>query len=199
MTIYLYKKTHNKTGLQYLGKTEKDPFKYLGSGLDWKAHLKEHGTDITTEVLRECQSNAELNIWGRYYSELWNVADSSDWANRISETGGLDSRTASANTLRRVAAGTHHLQSGSIQHAAKLRLVEEGTHPFVGDTNPVHYQIKNGTHHFLNKEWQRKKTETQLKNGTHSSLIKKTCENCGKTVDTANFNRWHGNKCRTGK
>ena len=30
MTIYLYKKIHNKTGLQYLGKTSKDPYAYSG-------------------------------------------------------------------------------------------------------------------------------------------------------------------------
>ena len=88
MTIYLYKKTHNKTGLQYLGKTTQNPFKYLGSGKDWVPHLKEHGYEITTEILKECQTKEELNIWGRYYSELWNVAASLEWANRIPETGG---------------------------------------------------------------------------------------------------------------
>jgi len=33
MTIYLYKKTHNVTGLQYLGKTTRNPFTYKGSGV----------------------------------------------------------------------------------------------------------------------------------------------------------------------
>ena len=88
MTIYLYIKTHNKTGLKYLGKTSKDPHTYLGSGVDWKLHLKEHGEDHTTEIIRECQTNQELNQWGRHYSNLWNVAASSEWANRIPETGG---------------------------------------------------------------------------------------------------------------
>jgi hypothetical protein len=33
MTIYLYKKTHNITGLKYLGKTaQSNPYKYPGSG-----------------------------------------------------------------------------------------------------------------------------------------------------------------------
>lgn len=88
MTIYLYKKTHNKTGLQYLGKTTKDPFRYKGSGKDWVPHINEHGYDVTTEILKECQSNEELRVWGRYYSELWNVVESEAWANRIPETGG---------------------------------------------------------------------------------------------------------------
>ena len=39
--IYLYIK-ESPLGLKYLGKTEKDPFKYIGSGLYWKKHLKKH-------------------------------------------------------------------------------------------------------------------------------------------------------------
>lgn len=89
MTIYLYVKTHNKTGLKYLGKTtNQDPHAYCGSGIDWKKHLREYGIDYTTEIIKECCSNQELNRWGRYYSKLWNVAESKEWANRIPETGG---------------------------------------------------------------------------------------------------------------
>jgi hypothetical protein len=41
MTIYLYVKTHNNTGMKYLGKTTKpDPHKYPGSGKRWTRHLK---------------------------------------------------------------------------------------------------------------------------------------------------------------
>lgn len=87
-TIYLYVKTHNKTGLKYLGKTTKDPYNYLGSGIDWKKHLKEFGNDHSTIILRECNSNQELSSWGRYYSKLFNVVNSQNWANRIPETGG---------------------------------------------------------------------------------------------------------------
>ena len=89
MLIYLYVKTHRKTGLKYLGKTTNiDPYTYQGSGADWKIHLKEHGYDCNTEIIKECYSNAELSKWGRYYSNLWNVAESLEWANRIPETGG---------------------------------------------------------------------------------------------------------------
>jgi hypothetical protein len=90
MTIYyLYAKTHNKTGLQYLGKTtSSNPHKYPGSGIDWKKHLKENGKDFTTTILKECSTNEELTHWGRYYSNLWDIAKSAEWANRIPETGG---------------------------------------------------------------------------------------------------------------
>jgi hypothetical protein len=101
MTIYLYVKTHNKTGLKYLGKTSKNPYTYHGSGVDWKAHLKEQGVEHTTEVIKECRSNQELSKWGRYYSELWKVAESKDWANRIPETGGGANHTDERKELFR--------------------------------------------------------------------------------------------------
>ena len=94
MTIYLMVKTHRKTGLKYLCKTIQNPFTYNGSGTDWKEHLKKHGKDISTEILKECEHKEELNYWGRYYSELWNIVSGQDdygnkiWANRIPETGG---------------------------------------------------------------------------------------------------------------
>jgi hypothetical protein len=44
--------------------------------------------------------------------------------------------------------------------------VENGTHHFIGDKNPVHALVKNGTHNFLGGEFQRKKVE----DGTHHLL-----------------------------
>lgn len=94
MTIYLYKKTHNKTGLMYLGKTIRmDPHVYQGSGDIWKPHIKKHGYDVTTEILRECETTEELKEWGLYYSNLWNVVNERDengnktWANLKPEEG----------------------------------------------------------------------------------------------------------------
>lgn len=88
MTIYLYVKTHNKTGLKYLGKTIKsDPHKYTGSGVRWLRHLRKHGFDYTTDIIRECQTENELIEWGLYYSTLWNIVESNDWANLKEEAG----------------------------------------------------------------------------------------------------------------
>lgn len=86
--FYLYVKTHSITGIKYLGYTSaKDPIKYPGSGVYWTAHLKKHGHSYTTEILKECQSTKEIQHWGQYYSNLWNVVANSDWANLIDETG----------------------------------------------------------------------------------------------------------------
>lgn len=86
--IYLYIKTHNQTGLRYLGQTKaKDPHKYPGSGKYWKQHLKKHGLDFSTEILRECSTQKEVKHWGEYYSKLWNVVNDPTWANLKPETG----------------------------------------------------------------------------------------------------------------
>ena len=87
MTIYLYKKTHAITGLQYLGKTSRNPFDYKGSGKYWLNHLKIHGVAHSTEILKECESNDEVKIWGLYYSDLWDIVNSSEWANLVREEG----------------------------------------------------------------------------------------------------------------
>lgn len=93
MTYYLYIKTHNQTGLKYLGKTQADPYTYKGSGIRWSNHLRTHGNDVTTEVLRECKTNDEIKYWGEYYSKLWNIVEARDengnkiWANLKPESG----------------------------------------------------------------------------------------------------------------
>lgn len=86
--MFLYVKTHKITGLKYLGKTEqKDPYAYKGSGLVWKRHLKKHGSFYDTEILLETDDKDELRAAGTYYSNLWNVVESSEWANLVAETG----------------------------------------------------------------------------------------------------------------
>ena len=84
-------KTHNKTGLKYLCKTStidpNKPFNYNGSGKYWKKHLKKHGYDITTEILKICSSRAELVREGIYYSKLYNIVQSKEFANIVEERG----------------------------------------------------------------------------------------------------------------
>ena len=87
MTIYLYLKTHNKTGLKYFGKTTKDPFKYKGSGKYWLRHIAKHGNDVTTEIVCSCSTEKEARIEGLKYSKQWNIVESSKFANLIEEIG----------------------------------------------------------------------------------------------------------------
>jgi len=88
MPIYLYLKTHIKTGLKYLGKTiSSDPNLYQGSGTVWKRHIKKHGYDVTTDVLLETNDPKKLKEVGIYYSNLWNIVESKEFANIVPEMG----------------------------------------------------------------------------------------------------------------
>jgi hypothetical protein len=85
--IYLYLKTHNVTGLKYLGKTVQDPNTYHGSGKRWRAHLRKHGIDLTTEILYQCEDPTEFRIKAKEYSQKWNIVESSEFANLSPEEG----------------------------------------------------------------------------------------------------------------
>lgn len=85
--IYLYLKTHNKTGLKYLGKTTKNPFTYKGSGKRWLRHLRVHGNDVRTEILFATEDPNDIIQKGLYYSDLWNIVNDKSFANIIPESG----------------------------------------------------------------------------------------------------------------
>ena len=90
MNIILYLK-ESPLGLKYLGKcVNRDVFTYLGSGKIWKLHLKKHGftcNDIKTTILLETSDCEELKKVGTYYSDLWDIVNSNDFANLRPETG----------------------------------------------------------------------------------------------------------------
>lgn len=93
--IYLYIKTHNKTGLKYFGKTVLDPYSYHGSGKYWKKHLKKYGHDITTEIYG-CYNDKDKCIEDAIkFSKDNNIVESKEWANLMIECldGGDTSKT----------------------------------------------------------------------------------------------------------
>ena len=87
MTIYLYVKTHNITGLKYLGKTIQDPYTYPGSGIHWKNHITHHGNDVTTDILYYTPSQEDFKQVALWFSKKWNIVKSDEWANLIEEDG----------------------------------------------------------------------------------------------------------------
>jgi hypothetical protein len=85
---YLYVKTHNYTGLKYLGATQKSNLhKYPGSGSDWTEHLKVHGSNFSTELIGAFDSVEDLAVAGQFWSKNWNVVESDEWANLKEESG----------------------------------------------------------------------------------------------------------------
>lgn len=134
---YLYIKTHNITGLKYLGQTSKqDPYLYCGSGKDWILHLNEHGYDVRTEILCECHSKKDLNQLGRYYSTFYKILTAVDdfgnriWANRIPETGGGGSPTEETRQKLRIS------QLGKPKPPRKKEHTEKQASTMRGKPNP---------------------------------------------------------------
>jgi hypothetical protein len=86
--IYLYVKTHQNTGLKYLGKTSsKDPYSYPGSGKRWRSHLDKHGYSFDTEILLESEDPVKIKEAGLHYSKIWNIVEDVQWANLKPESG----------------------------------------------------------------------------------------------------------------
>lgn len=86
-TIYLYIKTHNKTGLKYFGKTIQNPYKYKGSGTRWVNHIKKHGYDVSTEIIYQSENAEEIKQKGIEYSIKFNIKENKEFANLKIEEG----------------------------------------------------------------------------------------------------------------
>lgn len=97
---YLYVKQHNQTLLKYLGHTQvKNPYKYKGSGLYWKRHIKQYGNDVDTYIIGTYETKELLKEAGLYYSKVWNVIESDEWANLGLETGEDGGMTGKNHTI----------------------------------------------------------------------------------------------------
>lgn len=120
--IYLYIKTHNVTGLKYLGKTIQDPYTYKGSGKRWLNHLKKHGNDVTTEIVGQFTTIEELKQASIPLSETLNIVDSKQWANLRPESGdgGDTSRYIDYSKLNR-GKGQSYEQRYGVEKANELK------------------------------------------------------------------------------
>lgn len=155
MAIYLYVKTHNTTGLKYLGMTRKDPHKYSGSGKYWKQHLRKHGVNLTTDILLKTDNEIEFKETAIFFSNLWGIEESSEWANCKPEEGqGNSSETSRKLALRRIEEGTHNFQGikGSLQSKKNHRNHPEmRAHLYGGklQREVANKRVKEGTHNLL--------------------------------------------------
>lgn len=94
---YLYVKRH--TDLYYFGKTIKNPEKYNGSGTHWSRHIKKYGKDkIETLWYMHFDDIFELHNTALHLSKLFNIVESTEWANMIPENG-LDTGFPTKNTI----------------------------------------------------------------------------------------------------
>lgn len=135
-TYYLYVKTHNITGLKYLGQTRFNPYEYKGSGTYWKSHIKKHGNDLSTTILLETTDKSKLIEQGLYYSDLWQVDTSEEWANLIKEIGPGRSGPPSEEIRRKISESTKGKNKGKIPwNKGKTDIYSNSTKEAMGKAN----------------------------------------------------------------
>jgi hypothetical protein len=166
IVFFLYHKV-SPMGLNYLGITHKDPFKYRGSGVYWRKHLKSHNfklDDIETIILFETNDYKELCEKGKYYSKLYDVVNSEDWANLIPETG--------ENSVL----GMKHSEE------TKKKMSESRKGKLVGEKNPMFGKlVSKETRKKISKSNTGQKRSEETKNKLRDSQIGERNSFYGKT------------------
>ncbi len=187
-SISLYIKTHNVTGLKYLGQTAKNPFKYSGSGKYWSKHIKKHGNNVSTEILSRCKTKKELEVCGLFFSKLFDVVESKEWANLRPESGegwsgphSEDTKKKMRNAVRPPKSKKHRLKiSQNVVNSFK-----QGLHP---------------SQNLVNKENTRLRMKEQnslaLQLGKHHSQTLYKCPHCEKEGKGVGMYRHHFDRCK---
>ncbi len=170
---YIYVKQSPK-GLSYLGKTVQDPYKYEGSGLRWKRHLNLHNlknSDLQTWILHETINEDEVKELGLYYSNLFNVVKSDNWANMKEEmgAGGFGSKEAHPWFGRKK----------TLEHRQKLSITSKGNKSGLGKIKSEETKLK------MSLAQKGKKYE------------KVECPHCHKMVAIIKAKQWHFDNCPT--
>jgi len=95
--MILYLKTHNVTGMKYLGQTTRNPYKYKGSGVYWRRHIEMYGNNVTTEILYQSDNQDNFEKVCIDYSAKFDVVNNKMFANLIEEHGNLLGGKANPN------------------------------------------------------------------------------------------------------
>lgn len=114
-----------------------------------------------------------------YYSELWNVVRSNEWANLKPESGdgGLTKESAAK----------------MVETKRRLGLLANTN---ISNINRITARTLNGTLNTRTPESTQKILASKIVNGTtNTNLIKISCEHCGRTIGKPMFTRWHGDRC----
>lgn len=92
LNYYLMIKEIEQTGLKYLCKRKQckdltEHLRYKGSGKLWRRILKAHPEYTIKTTVIGLYNKQDLKKYGTYYSNLYDIVKSEDWANLIPEVG----------------------------------------------------------------------------------------------------------------
>ena len=176
--------------LKYLCKciSWKDPHKYKGSGVYWRRFLKKHNlnsTDIKTTILG-MYDKKELRIQGEKYSKLFNVTESTSWANLCDEIG---DGGATTKTRKRI--------YNPITKEQKFIYKDEDIPAGWLRGSPSWKKSKEAIESTANFHKGRKRSEEtreRMRNSTRKKRVTVECEICHKQFTKQNIER-HSKKC----
>ena len=170
--------------------------------------MKKHGYLIETEILKECSSKEELKHWGKYYSNLWNIVESSEWANLKPEEGdggatrnGMKNKPCSAETREKIAKANRG-RTQSIESRLKNRNSNLGM-------NNGMFGLKHGIEARNLMSISRKGRDSPTKGKIYTNeerkriskgtklVPKMQCSHCSKLSSPGNHTRWHGDNCKS--
>lgn len=214
--FYLYLKIHNTTNKKYLGQTIKNPFTYRGSGTHWTNHIKKHGYDVTTIILYETPFSEELEEAGIYYSELWNIVESDDFANLIVEAGNTVAGKSNPMFGKTHTDETKHKISKSkknkkLSDETKYKMSKSHTGKKLSESHIERMKINhtgftNKNHSLETKYKMSVASKGRPKSKEHSRKISESlknkkqtntaCPHCDKTGGISNMKRWHFDNCK---
>lgn len=204
--FYLYLKTHNKTGLKYLGYTKNDPIKYKGSGKYWSNHIKIHGNDVTTQILFQSEIIDDISQEGSKYSQIWNIIEDASFANLCEEDGNKLYGKANINFMGH--AQTEETRLKISKNNGRGNAGKYGSdHPAYGHkVNHQNYEHLKIARSAITEVWNKGKTglqthneETKLKMSAAKIGIKKQqieCPHCGKIGGKPAMIRFHFDNCK---
>lgn len=200
----LYLKEHKDTRLKYLGYTKrKDVHSYPGSGVYWRRHLSKHGWNYTTDVLLETDSEQELKDVGIYYSELWDICDSSEFANLKTEEGvsgsySMESRKKMSESAKKRGAPSTAWTSEEVSEMNKKSWKDPETRR--KRSEGISNALKGKTRASQSEETKLKRSTAlkgrKLNKGMKYQMKTKICPHCGTEGKGGNMTRYHFDNCK---
>ena len=213
MILYL---KESPQGKKYLGKTSQDPYKYLGSGILWKQHLKKHkikAVDLKTTILFESEDKEEFREVAKSYSEKWDVVNNPEFCNLTIEEGQGGDTANLINYSKRTtfnpnpkgskghSSGTLFYHKEDLTKRIKTSQIEEyEAQGWRKGMSPISKQNFKG---WAGEPWNKGRKGYTVNNkskGNHpNSRPQKrvVCSYCGKEGGITNMTRHHFENCKT--
>jgi hypothetical protein len=188
---YLYIKQHSITGLKYFGKTTYDnPYKYTGSGLYWKKHIKKHGKQfITTLWVSDLYYDTSIVEHALHFSYENNIAKSDNWANLIPENG-IDGGSILCSEKTKIKLSIANIgKTLTEEHKANMSAANKGK-PKSEKTKANMSIAQTG----LYRTKEHKINISSALTGKSQKIV--TCPRCSKTGGVNNMKRYHFTNCK---